>query len=182
MEIDIPIEIKNILGNTPFIKDNIGRSEDFVYIKRLIIQNNYIYYLRECLTGKSLISKDILSNPLLLIDILSDVINTLRSLDDKECPFKSEENEGNDFVHGDLCLPNLFVDDNNKFIGFIDVGNCGKGDKYFDYSWLLWSLEYNLKTNKYNEIFLNKIGVKFKDIKYNQYIPIENINELNSNN
>ena len=85
-------------------------------------------------------------------------------------------------MHGDLCLPNLFVDDNNKFIGFIDVGNCGKGDKYFDYSWLLWSLEYNLKTNKYNEIFLNKIGVKFKDIKYNQYIPIENINELNSNN
>ena len=47
-------------------------------------------------------------------------------------------------MHGDLCLPNLFVDDNNKFIGFIDVGNCGKGDKYFDYSWLLWSLEFNI--------------------------------------
>ena len=217
MEINIPIEIKNILGNTPFIKDNIGRSDDFVYIFDnkyilkiskdinkltkekekndwlcqhipgpksilLITQNNHIYYLRECLSGKSLISKDILSNPLLLIDILSDVINILRSLDNKECPFKSEENKGNDFVHGDLCLPNIFVDEKNKFIGFIDVGNSGKGDKYFDYSWLLWSLEYNLKTNKYNEILLNKIGVKFKDIKYNQYIPKENITELNSNN
>ena len=89
MEINIPIEIKNILGNTPFIKDNIGRSDDFVYIFDnkyilkiskdinkltkekekndwlcqhipgpksilLITQNNYIYYLRECLSGKSL--------------------------------------------------------------------------------------------------------------------------------
>ena len=216
MEIELPIEIKNIVGNIPFIKDDVGRSEDLVYIfankyvlkiskdftklKKekekndwicqyiqgpksilFIIQNNYIFYLRECLDGKSLISKDFLNNPILLIDILSEIINILRSLDDKDCPFVSEENEGNDFVHGDLCLPNLFVDDNNKFIGFIDVGNCGKGDKYFDYSWLLWSLEFNLKTNKYNEIFLKKIGVEFKDIKYNQYIPIENINELNSN-
>ena len=148
----------------------------------LITQNNYNLYLRECLSGKSLISKDIRNNPLVLIDILFDVIIILRSLDDKECPFKSEENEGNDFVHGDLCLPNLFVDDNNKFIGFIDVGNSGKGDKYYDYSWLLWSLEYNLKTNKYNEIFLNKIGVQFKDIKYNEYIPKKNIEELNLNN
>ena len=37
MEINIPIEVKNILGNTPFIKDNIGRSDDFVYIIYLII-------------------------------------------------------------------------------------------------------------------------------------------------
>ena len=182
MEIELPIEIKNIVGNIPFIKDDVGRSEDLVYIfankyvlkiskdftklKKekekndwicqyiqgpksilFIIQNNYIFYLRECLSGKSLISKDILNNPTLLINILSEVINILRSLDDKDCPFVSEENEGNDFVHGDLCLPNLFVDDNNKFIGFIDVGNCGKGDKYFDYSWLLWSLEYNVIYN-----------------------------------
>ena len=90
------------------------------------------------------------------------------------------DNIGNDFVHGDLCLPNLFVNDKNEFIGFIDVGNCGKGDKYYDYSWLLWSFEYNLKTYKYNEILMNKIGINkniFK-IKYNEYIPIENQKEL----
>ena len=146
----------------------------------LIIKNNYIYYLRECLSGRSLISESILKNPILLIDIISKVIKILRSLDKYDCPFKSEENIGNDFVHGDLCLPNIFVNDYNKFIGFIDVGNCGKGDKYYDYAWLLWSFEYNLKTNKYNDILINKIGLDkniFK-IKYNEYIPIENQKEL----
>ena len=211
---EFPLEIKNIVGNLSYTKDDIGRSEDFVYIFEnkyvlkiskdifkltkekekndwickhiqgpksllLIIHNNYIFYLRECLQGKSLISKDLLNNPLLLIDILSNIITILRNLDNEECPFKSEENEGNDFVHGDLCLPNLFVNEKNEFIGFIDVGNCGKGDKFFDYSWLLWSFEYNLKTDKYNELLLNKIGYNINEIKYNEYIPDENIKELN---
>ena len=216
MEFEIPIEIKNIIGNLKYTKDNIGRSEDSVYIFEnkyilkiskdidkikkekekndwlnshipgpksllLIYKNNYIYYLRECLNGKSLISSDILNDPNLLIDILSKVINILRNLDNKECPFESEENEGIDFVHGDLCLPNIFVDENNEFIGFIDVGNCGKGDRWYDYSWLLWSFEYNLKNNKFNEILLDKIGIKMNNIKYNEYIPKENINELEKN-
>jgi kanamycin kinase len=146
----------------------------------LIVKDNYIYYLRECLIGKSLISKSILNNPILLIDIISKVINLLRKLDKEEFPFSSEENEGNDFVHGDLCLPNIFVDGNNQFIGFIDIGNCGKGDKYYDYAWLMWSFEYNLKTDKYNEMLLNKIGIKkeIMNIKYNKYISIENQKEL----
>ena len=146
----------------------------------LITKDNFVYYLRECLSGKSLISKSILNNPSLLIDIISRVINILRDLDKEECPFRSEENEGNDFVHGDLCLPNIFVNENNEFIGFIDVGNCGKGDKYYDYAWLIWSFEYNLKTNKYNEMLMNKIRLK-KDIfniKYNKYIPKENQKEV----
>ena len=79
----------------------------------LIIKNNYIYYLRECLIGNSLISECIINNPLLLIDIIAKVIDILRSLDKEECPFKSEENEGNDFVHGDLCLPNIFINEFN---------------------------------------------------------------------
>ena len=213
---EFPLEIKNIVGNLSYTKDDIGRSDDFVYIFEnkyvlkisknitklteekekndwlkkyipgpkslcLIIHNNYIFYLRECLQGKSLISKDILNNPLLLVDILSNIINILRNLDKVECPFKSDENEGKDFVHGDLCLPNLFINEKNEFIGFIDVGNCGKGDKFYDYSWLLWSFEYNLKTNKYNELLLNKIGYNINDIKYNEYIPDENKKELKKN-
>ena len=147
----------------------------------LIIKNSYVYYLRECLSGRSLISESILNNPILLINIISQIIKALRTLDKENCPFNSEDNIGNDFVHGDLCLPNLFVNDKNEFIGFIDVGNCGKGDKYYDYSWLLWSFEYNLKTNKFNQILLDKIGIKMNNIKYNEYIPKENINELEKN-
>ena len=38
MEFEIPIEIKNIVGNLKYTKDNIGRSEDSVYI----FENKYI--------------------------------------------------------------------------------------------------------------------------------------------
>ena len=140
--------------------------------------NTYNYYLRECLNGESLISKRFIDNPNLLIDTINKIIIILRSLDDKECPFKSEENDGDDFVHGDLCLPNIFVNDKNEFIGLIDVENAGKGDKWYDYAWLTWSFEYNLKTDKYNKILWDKLGIEFDTNKYKKYIPIENIKEL----
>ena len=80
------------------------------------------------------------------------------------------DNIGNNFIHRDLCLPNIFVNINNEFIGFIDVENSGLGDKWYDYSWLLWSLEYNLKSNKYNNILLEKLKLSFNKEKYNMYI------------
>ena len=210
---EFPKEIKNIVGNIPFKKDNIGRSEDIIYnfenLYILKISSNtsrlqrekekidwlskhiqspkslafvktdkYSFYLRECLSGDSLISKRFIENPILLIEVISKVINILKSLDKYNCPFKSNENEGNDFVHGDLCLPNIYTNENNEFIGFIDVENAGIGDRWFDYAWLLWSFEYNLKTNKYNELLLNKIGIKMDINKYNKYIPIEERKEL----
>jgi aminoglycoside 3'-phosphotransferase III len=35
------------------------------------------------------------------------------------------------FSHGDISLPNVFAC-NNKFSGFVDVGECGIADKWFD--------------------------------------------------
>lgn len=35
------------------------------------------------------------------------------------------------FSHGDVSLPNLFTN-NGEFTGFIDVGECGIADKWFD--------------------------------------------------
>lgn len=133
--------------------------------------NNKYYYLRTCLDGDSLINERFLNNPNLLIEILIKVIKTLRSLDKYECQYYSTDNKGNSFVHGDLCLPNIFVSKNNEFIGFIDLGNSGKGDSWYDYSWLLWSLEYNLKTDKYNKILLDKLNIKYDSEKFNLYIP-----------
>ena len=125
------------------------------------------------LKGYSLIDKKYINNPELLIDTLVKVIKVLRSLDNIDCPFRSTDNDGNDFVHGDLCLPNIYVDENNDFVGFIDVENSGKGDKWYDYSWLLWSLAYNLKTDKYNKLLLDKLNIEFNEEKYNKYIPEE---------
>lgn len=201
-----PENINKYVKNFTYTIDNIGRSEDKVYIfedkyilkvsidkKRLlrekeridylnfnnipgsksicyVEENNKCYYLRTCINGENLISKRFINNPALLVDVLVKVIKVLRDLDKLKCSFKSTDNIGNDFVHGDLCLPNIFVNQDNEFIGFIDLDNSGLGDKWYDYLWLLWSLQYNLKSTKYNDILLNKLGLKFNKEKYDMYI------------
>lgn len=132
-------------------------------------ENNKYYYLRTFIKGETLISERILNNPEQLIDILVDILKKLKTLDDKNCPYKSNT-IGNEFIHGDLCLPNLIVDKENNFVGFVDLGNAGKGDRWYDYAWLLWSLEYNLHTEKYNKILLNKLNIDFNKEKFQKYI------------
>ncbi len=150
-------------------KCNIPCSNSICYLE----ENNKCYYLRTYIKGYSLIHNKFMDNPELLIEILVNVIGILRKLDKYDCPFKSKDNVGNDFVHGDLCLPNIFVDEDNNFAGFIDLDNSGLGDKWYDYSWLLWSLEYNLKTDKYNKLLLDKLNLEYNQEKYEKYIPEE---------
>ncbi|MDE6725289.1 MAG: aminoglycoside 3'-phosphotransferase [Ruminiclostridium sp.] len=60
-------------------------------------------------------------------------------------------------LHGDYCLPNIILND-GKLSGFIDVGCGGVGDRHIDIFWGLWSLWYNLKTDKYCGRFLDAYG------------------------
>lgn len=60
-------------------------------------------------------------------------------------------------IHGDYCLPNVMLD-NWRFSAFIDVGNGGVGDKHIDLFWGVWTLWYNLKTNEYEDRFLDAYG------------------------
>ena len=128
------------------------------------------YHLRTYIDGHILIEKQYLNNSNRLISILKNVVQSLRNLDKEKCPFVSKDSEGNDFVHGDLCLPNIVVNDNDELMGFIDVSNSGKGDKDYDYSWLVWSFEYNLKTKKYTKTLLNELGISIDGEKYNSYV------------
>lgn len=54
------------------------------------------------------------------------------------------------FSHGDTSLPNIFAS-NNQFAGFIDVGECGIADKWFD----LAICEKSIRRN-YGEEFVSK--------------------------
>lgn len=65
--------------------------------------------------------------------------------------------ETNTLLHGDYCLPNIIMDD-WKFSGFIDLDNGGVGDRHVDLFWALWTLEFNLKTDKYRERFIDVYG------------------------
>jgi Aminoglycoside phosphotransferase len=56
-------------------------------------------------------------------------------------------------------LPNIIMD-NFAFKGFIDAGNGGIGDRHYDLYWGIWTLQYNLKTDKYRDVFLDAYGRK----------------------
>ena len=60
-------------------------------------------------------------------------------------------------IHGDFCLPNVIFD-KGKFSAFIDLGGAGVGDRHIDIFWLIWSLNYNLGTNKYADYVLDLYG------------------------
>lgn len=65
--------------------------------------------------------------------------------------------EKDTLIHGDFCFPNIMMD-HWKFSKFIDVGLAGVGDRHIDIYWLLWSLQYNLKTDQYADYFLDLYG------------------------
>lgn len=60
-------------------------------------------------------------------------------------------------IHGDYCLPNIILDD-FKFSGFIDLGGGGVGDRHIDLFWGAWTLNFNLKTEKYRSRFFDAYG------------------------
>lgn len=151
---------------TDWLENKIPGSKSILFKE----YNSKYYYLRTCVSGDSLISKRFIDQPLLLIQTLKKVVEILRSLDAYDCPFQSSESTGNSFVHGDLCLPNIYVNENNEFEGFIDLNNAGLGDVWEDYAWLIWSFEYNLKTNQYTEALLKELGLEMNEKKYKQYV------------
>lgn len=60
-------------------------------------------------------------------------------------------------LHGDYCLPNIILD-NWRFSGFIDLDTAGVGDRHVDLFWGVWSLQFNLKTDRYRQRFLDAYG------------------------
>jgi len=109
-----------------------------------------------------------LDNPKRLCEILAETMKFLHSRQIENVPvspcmdlYKDEMNEGifkqDTFIHGDFCLPNIILDD-WKFSSIIDLGLAGVGDRHIDIYWALWSLNYNLGTDKYTDYFLNLYG------------------------
>ncbi len=60
-------------------------------------------------------------------------------------------------IHGDACLPN-FMMEKGRITSFIDFAASGAGDRHIDLFWAVWSLAFNLKTEKYTAAFLDAYG------------------------
>lgn len=169
---DIVIEINKkyilkISQNKELLKKE-KKTNDFLYGKINVSETisyfeneQYGYYLKSRVKGKPLCSEDYIKKPLLVVELLTNAINLFHTVKD---------DIGNTLIHGDFCLPNILIY-RNKVSGFIDLGDSCFDDPWIDYAWALWSLEYNLQTNYYNEIFLNKLNIKFDEEKYKKYIP-----------
>ena len=60
-------------------------------------------------------------------------------------------------IHGDACLPNVLIED-GRFRGFVDCGAAGFGNRHTDLFWTVWSLAYNMKTDRFGDRFLDAYG------------------------
>ena len=60
-------------------------------------------------------------------------------------------------IHGDYCLPNIMLN-GWRFSGFIDLGNSGVADRHIDLFWGVWTLSFNLHTDRYGDRFLDAYG------------------------
>lgn len=65
-------------------------------------------------------------------------------------------------IHGDFCLPNVILR-NWGSPTFIDLSAGGVGDRHIDLFWGIWTLEFNLGTNKYTDDFISAYGANLVD-------------------
>ncbi len=191
-----PKEIKKLIDGKKVTRISIGRSDDEVYfIENLyclkistdieslkkekevmlfleekipvpktveyILENNKAYHLKTMIKGDSLASDKYLLNPMNLIDLLAKALKLFHSVK------KSDQV----FIHGDFCLPNIIIE-NNEITGFVDLAAARIGDVWCDYAWAIWSLEYNLKTKEYTNLLLEKLGIDFNQILFDKYTLI----------
>lgn len=124
--------------------------------------------------GEDALAQQYLNNPEKLCEVLAEAMKYLHGRSIEGVPaslcmetYAKVENgnwlKQDTFIHGDFCLPNVILD-NWKFSTFIDVGLAGVGDKHIDLYWVLWSLNYNLGTDKYTDYFLEMYGKEKVDM------------------
>lgn len=133
---------------------------------------NTFFYVKTCVKGTPLSYDENINDPIKVASLLAEAMKMVHSVDTKECTIKNNYSEGNCFVHGDFCLPNILVA-NGHVTGFIDTEGAGLGDPWADYAWCIWSYEYNLKTTEYTPILLEKLGIEFDKEKFDRYTNLD---------
>jgi aminoglycoside phosphotransferase len=63
--------------------------------------------------------------------------------------------------HGDYCLPNVLIEE-GRATGFVDLGELGVADRWWDLSVASWSITWNLGAG-YEALFLEAYGAELDD-------------------
>ncbi len=107
-----------------------------------------------------------LDAPETLCQMLAEGMHRLHALDVTDLPLSPAMDAYRQYadtmrtdtcIHGDFCLPNVICRD-GRFVCLIDMGLVGRGDRHIDLYWATWSLQFNLKTDKYRDYFLDAYG------------------------
>lgn len=92
-----------------------------------------------------------------IINKLAEALRQFHATSTANCSF-GNPGPGKVLVHGDACLPNfIFMDD--RFSGYIDLGDMRIDIPDVDISAAVWSLQYNLGPG-YGLEFLKRYGVE----------------------
>lgn len=122
------------------------------------------YMVTEAARGEDAITY--LDAPEKLCQMLAEGMHCLHSIDVTDLPLSPTMDAYHQYeavmrtdtcIHGDFCLPNVICRD-GRFVCLIDMGLAGRGDRHIDLYWATWSLQFNLKTDKYREYFLDAYG------------------------
>ena len=60
--------------------------------------------------------------------------------------------------HGDYCAPNVLIED-GQAVGYIDLGEVGVADRWWDLAAATWSITWNLGPG-YEDLFLSEYGAE----------------------
>jgi kanamycin kinase len=63
------------------------------------------------------------------------------------------------FCHGDYCLPNVLIDDEGGITGYVDLGESGLADRWWDLAVATWSVTWNLGPG-WEQLFLDEYGIE----------------------
>ena len=91
------------------------------------------------------------------------------SVDEAVARLERDRPDTEDLVvcHGDYCFPNVIIDD-NRVAGFVDLGELGVADRWWDLAVATWSTVWNVGPG-YEDAFLKAYGIASDPVRISYY-------------
>lgn len=161
----------NMVCSKYYLKKPTGAIDIIVEaFKELYSVNINKIKIDESLNHKLSIAKYNIENNLITDDNLSEEVKRKFKTRENILKYLEENKWEEDLVlsHGDISLPNIFSY-KSKFTGFIDLGDLGIADRWFDIAIVIRSINFNFG-EEYSKLFLKKLNIEFDEFKYNYFM------------